>query len=293
MHGAIVGAASAANAATRQARQQQALEQAREAARKLQEEEAKRTRRNKLMAIIGSIVVVALIGTAIFFIVRSGKDQDSGQDWAEFEPAASVFTEGTPENVNDQGGISVGSNLVAGTENEGAPTVTIYFDYLCSYCNQLESTYADELTQMAEDGDITLIYQPVSILGQKFSDLGAAADYYIAANAPEQYLEFHNTTFSEVTEPLFEESANLPVPTAEDLLEVAKEVGVPDDVVSGLEATLADDSYQKWVNFAHEQFGANGLDGTPRVIIDGRELVNWPDGNLTKYAREAAEEAKN
>ncbi|MFT0849109.1 thioredoxin domain-containing protein [Actinomycetaceae bacterium L2_0104] len=270
---------------------QQRREQAREAARKLQEEEAKRTRRNKLMAIIGSIVVVALVGTAIFFIVRSGKDQSSGEDWADFEPAASVFTEGTPENVNDQGGISVGSNLVAGTENEGAPTVTIYFDYLCSYCNQLEGTYADELTQMAEDGDITLIYQPVSILGQEFSDLGAAADYYLAANAPEQYLEFHNTVFSEVTEPLFEEGANLPAPTAEDLLEVANEVGVPDDVVTGLEATLADGSYQKWVDLAYEQFGANGLNGTPRVIIDGRELVNWPDGNLTKYAREAVEGA--
>ncbi len=265
---------------------QERREQAREAARKLQEEEARRAKRNKLMAIIGSVVVVAIIATAIYFIVSSGNKRAQENDWAPFEPAASVFTEGTPENVNDQGGISVGSELVAGTENEGAPTVTIYFDYLCSYCNQLEASYAEELTQMAADGDITLIYQPVSILGQEFSDLGAAADFYIAANAPEQYLEFHNTVFSEVTQPLFEQDASLPVPTTEDLLRVAQEVGVPDDVVTGLETTLADGSFQKWVDLAYEQFGANGLSGTPRAIIDGRELVNWPDGNLTKYARQ-------
>ncbi len=265
---------------------QQRREQAREAARKLQEEESKRAKRNRLLAIVGSVLVVAIIAAAVFFIVRSGNERSQEKDWAAFEPAATVFTEGTPENVNDQGGIAVGSDLVAGTENEGAPTVTIYFDYLCSYCNQLEGTYADELTQMAQDGDITLIYQPVSILGQEFSDLGAAADFYLAANAPEQYLEFHNTVFSEVTEPLFAEDADLPIPTAEDLLRVAKEVGVPEDVVTGLETTLADGSFQKWVDLSYEQFGANGLNGTPRVIINDRELVNWPDGNLTKYARQ-------
>lgn len=268
---------------------QQRREQAREAARKLQEEEAKRTKRNRLLAIVASVLVVALIGTAVFFIVRSGNERTKDEDWAAFQPAASVFTEGTPDNVNDQGGISVGSDLVAGTVNDGKPTVTIYFDYLCSYCNQLEGEYGEELTQMAKDGDITLVYQPVSILGQEFSDLGAAADFYLAANAPEQYLQFHNKVFTEVTEPLFAKDADLPVPTTEDLLRVAKDVGVPDDVVSGLETVLADGSYQKWVDLAYEQFGANGLNGTPRVIIDDRELVNWPDGNLTKYARQAVE----
>ncbi len=272
---------------------QERLEQAREAARKLQQEEEKRAKRNKLLAIGGSLVLVAVIAVAVTLIVRSGssdKDSSSDGEWTDFTRAASVFTaEDTPANVTDQGGITIGSSLKAGTVNEGAPEVTIYFDYLCHWCNLLEGDYAEDLTQMAKDGDITLVYQPVAIMGQDFSTQGAAADFFMAENAPEYYLDFHNTLFEEKTIPLFADDAtDQTLPTVDDILSVAKEVGVPDDTVADLQTAINDGTYDATIQAAYEQWTANGQTGTPGVIINDRQLVDWTEGKLTKYAAEAA-----
>ncbi|MFT3944438.1 MAG: thioredoxin domain-containing protein [Ancrocorticia sp.] len=262
--------------------------QAREAARLLQIEEAKRAKRNRIMVIIGVIVALALVATAVFLVVSNGKKAQQAPD---FTPAASVFVDGTPANVNDQGGISVGADLVAGTANEGAPTVTIYFDYLCSWCNHLEASYGEELTKMAQEGKITLVYQPVVLRGQQFSNAGAIANFFLAENAPDKYLAFSNAIFSQVTGPLFTDASkeSATEPTVDQLIAVATEVGVPADVVANLQAVLADGSYQKWVDLANSQMQANQLSGTPRVIIDGKELADWDNGNLTTYLNELIE----
>lgn len=272
---------------------QQRREQAREAARKLQEQEAKRATRNRILAIVGVIALVAVIAVAVVLIVRSGSNQDdssSDGEWADFNQAASVFTDDRPDNVNDQGGISIGSSLEAGSVNEGAPEVRIYFDYMCSWCNRLENEYGEDLTQMAKDGDITLIYQPVSIMGQDMSDMGATADFFLAENDPEHYLEFHNQLFFEKTNPLFleEQSADQQLPTIDDIVEVAGEVGIDDDTIADLKDAVQQGSYDSTIQDAYDQWTANGQTGTPGVIINDRQLSDWTEGKLTKYAAEAA-----
>ncbi|MGO1859230.1 DsbA family protein [Ancrocorticia populi] len=278
---------------------QERREQAREAARKLQEQEEKRAKRNKILAIVGAIALVAVIALAVVLIVRSGSSDnstgegtESSEDWADFTRADSVFTaESTPENVTDQGGITVGSSLEAGTVNEGAPEVDIYFDFLCSWCNRLENEYSEDLAQMAKDGEITLVYMPVAIMGEDFSTQGAAADFFMAENAPEYFLDFHNTLFEEKTNPLFlDENSDQTLPTIDDILEVAEEVGVPDATVADLETAINDGTYDATIESAYEQWTANGQTGTPGVIINDRQLADWTEGKLTKYAAEAAAE---
>ncbi len=249
--------------------------QAREAARQLQIEEAKRAKRNRILTIVGAIVALALVATAVYLVVSNGKKKELAADWGTVNPAASVFVDGTPGNVNDQGGVTFGSSLSAGSENEGAPVVQVYFDYLCVHCNTLESGHADELSQLAQEGKITLVLQPVGMM-RDFSKLATGALYYLAENAPEQALAFHNKVFSDLTAPLFE-GGTTDDPTAADLLRVAGEVGVPAETLAGLEGILGDGSYSGYGDLAYQQAQANGLSGTPHVIIDGHELMNWPD----------------
>ncbi|WP_182049968.1 DsbA family protein [Changpingibacter yushuensis] len=262
---------------------EQRREAAREAAKRLQEEEARRAKRNLAWTITGVVVVLALVLGAVWLIVSSGKDSsaDNATSSATGEPAFTDFTFGDsqftatlPENVDDMGGISVGSDLTAGSVNEGAPEVRIYFDYLCTHCNDLEAQFGEQLTQMAQDGEITLVYNPVAIMGQDFSSQSAAADFFLAANAPEQYIEFHNAVFSELSSAVFDGSADA-LPTVDQMIGVAKEVGVPDDVVAELQSAVEDGTLDDFVSQATSQFTANGLTGTPSVIVDGQQLTNW------------------
>jgi len=249
--------------------------QAREAARLLQIEEAKRAKRNRILVIVGAIVALALVATAVYLVVANGKKKELSEDWGTFNPAATVFVDGTPGNVNGQGGVTFGSSLNAGTQNESAPTVQVYFDYLCVHCNTLENGHSAELSQLAQEGKITLVLQPVGMM-REFSRIGTGALYYLAENAPEQALAFHNKVFSDLTAPLFESGAT-DDPTAADLLRIAGEVGVPAETLAGLEGVLGDGSYSGYADLAYQQAQANGLSGTPHVIIDGHELTNWPD----------------
>ncbi len=248
--------------------------QAREAARLLQIEEAKRAKRNRIMVIVGVIVALALVATAVYLVVSNGKKQEQSEAWDDYTPAASVFVDGTPGNVTDQGAITFGSSLSAGTVNEGAPTVQIYYDYLCVHCNDLEREHGAELSKLAEDGKITLELHPVGMMDE-FSRVATGAFYYIAENAPEQAFAFNSKVFSELTAPIFSDDAA--TPTAADALKVAGEVGVPEDVLTGLEGVLNDGSYSGYADLAYAQEEANGMSGTPHVIIDNHKLLNWTD----------------
>ncbi len=267
-------------------------EAAREAARKLRIEEAKRAKRNRILAIIASLVVVALVATAVFVIVNSKSKQsailkgaDGTPQYAKFTAGESAFTGSLPANVEKNGGISVGASLTAGSKNEGKPTVDIYFDYLCVHCNDLEAQFGEALTEMAKEGEITLVYHPVEIMHQAFSTHSAAADFFVAQNAPDKYIEFHNKVFSDLSNPVFKEQASLP--TTEDLIKVAKDVGVNDDVASRLEKALNSESLTSLVEQASKQFANDGLTGTPAVIVNGRQLLNWNTA-LAAAIKEAA-----
>lgn len=260
---------------------------AREQVRALQAEAARRDRRNRLIVIVISAVLVVLLGAIIYLIVSNKEEAQQARDIAAGESATAMadttsfafgenaFKDALPKNVNEHGGISVGESLAAGTENAGKPNVQIYFDYLCVHCNELEKTFGAKLTDMAKKGEITLTYFPVDIMRQELSLKGAVADFYLAEHAPEQYLDFHNTVFEELSDPVFSKNAKLP--TASDVLEIAKEVGVSDSVVSDLKKVLDDGSMDSLVEQATTQFQNNGLKGTPTVVVDNAIVNNWPD----------------
>lgn len=261
---------------------EQRREAAREAALRLREEEARRSKRNVIWVVTGVAVVLAIVVGAIWYIVSSSNKSDAGGNgststaqYEDFAFGEKKFSTDLPKNVNEYGGISVGKELAAGTKNKDVPEVSIYFDYLCKFCNQLESDFGQYLTQLAQDGKITLTYYPVSILNQEFSTMGVMADYYIAENAPEQFTTFHNMVFSDLSEPVFESSDPV-APTFDDLVAVAKKAGVPEDVISGMEKAISSGSMDSLVTDGAKQFTSNGLTGTPAVIIDGKKVANWP-----------------
>lgn len=271
--------------------------EAQKKATELRAHQARQSRRNKILAVTGVLVLIALVAFAVAIIIKDGHSKQASvsatttsttQEWADFVRAESVFPEKLPANVNDHGGISLGSNMEAGTVNKGAPAVTIYYDYMCSWCNYLESQYSSDLTQMATNGDITLVYQPVAVIGDEFSIQAAAAEFYVAEHAPKLYAAFHDALFMTTIPVFLTEDYVGNQPSLENITATAAVVGMSDEEVNKLSEAVTNGTYDTFVESANEQWRANGQQGTPGVLIDDRQLVDWTDGKLLEYASEAA-----
>lgn len=258
--------------------------------------EIRRAKRNRLFVILGVLIVVALVATAVYVIVNSSSrsSSDDGGDGVAFSRGENSITAQVPDNVTEWGGISLAAKdgkLTAGAVAEGKPTITIYFDYLCHYCGELEKEYADKLTEMAKNGEITLVYQPVSVVGGENSNNAVQADFYVASVAPDKFADFHNAVFSEMSNPLFDKNGNPQTDFTDDqLLEVAKNAGLNDEQVTGLRDVFANGTYSELVNQVNTQFGVTGLTGTPAAIVDDRQIVRWPNGGLTTAIDKASKE---
>ncbi|RTE49267.1 thioredoxin domain-containing protein [Actinobaculum sp. 352] len=254
---------------------EQRRREAREQAEKLRQEEARRARRNRIFLIVASLLVVALVAVAVYIIMTSSKKTDDA-DSTKFTHKGRVITEQAPKNVGEWGGVSVGKNLVAGTSNKGVPEVTIYTDYACHYCGQLEERFGSQLEEMAKDGEITLTYVPVNIYSDnEYASMGSQADYFIAANDPEHYLAYRALMWSKLSNPYLSAQGNQ-MPQLSDILDVAKEAGLSDELVSQLGDALNSGLYADYVAQVTQQLRVDRKASTPTVLINDDVLENWP-----------------
>lgn len=265
---------------------------AREKARELREQQAKRDKRNKLIAIGGlSAAVVTLVVVAALIIIPSlGPGIAYSADDADSVLPTDVTA---PASAEDTGAIPVGQDGVAGVPAaDGDVVVSVYFDYMCPYCGRFEEANDAELAQLREGGGVTVEYHPVSFLdaqsaGGEYSTRAGNAAAVVADQDPDNYAAFSSALFANQPE---EGTKGL---SDEEIADLATEVGVPDAVVAQFTAT-ADDAdwrtFAPWVAAATNQASADlgGL-STPTVLIDGEQFTGdmYTAGPLTQ-AVEAA-----
>ncbi|WP_418606106.1 DsbA family protein [Georgenia sp. SUBG003] len=66
-----------------------------------------------------------------------------------------------PANTSvEDGGISLGSEMVAGTENPDAPVLDVYLDFACPHCADFEEVNADDIDSLVTAGEATVVYHP-------------------------------------------------------------------------------------------------------------------------------------
>lgn len=238
-------------------------EAAREKARRLREAEEKRQKRNKMLT-IGAILAAILIVALIVVKVITGGEKEKEYDGSA-RPA-------TLANVTDDFGIYFDASGKAGQKVDGVPVVGVFADLMCSACVTFDKSNGADMVPIMQDGKATIIHYPVSTQGTDFSTLGAAAEFYVATYAPDQWLKFKEGLYERSTE-IFAGDRQQPNPN--QIAMIAEEVGVPADVVKDLPASIKADDWTKVVTDATQKFREKGFRLTPTVVIDGKENVNW------------------
>lgn len=249
-------------------------EAARREAERLAAKQAATEKRNRLIIVVASVLVVALIGVAGFFI------------WKESQRTLLTEFEGVrPAASTDTGGITFGSGLEAGTVNEGATEVQIYIDFMCPVCGSYDQVNRDDIRTMLSDGDATVIFHPLNFLDGystegDYSTRATNAFVTAATDAPEAALDLLELLFDN------QPAEGGPGLTDEEIAALAVEAGVPQEVAD----TFADRTYGEWVAVASDQARNDGVTGTPTTFLDGsRWSGDWSTpGTLLQAVRDAA-----
>lgn len=235
-------------------------EAARREAERLAAKQASTEKRNRLIIIIASALVVALIAVAGVIIWQ----QSQRTLLSDFEGA-------TPEHSTDTGGIVFGEGAAAGEPIDGAPVLQIYIDFMCPVCGQYEDVNGADIRTMLEDGAATVIVHPLNFLDDystegDYSTRSAGALALVATEAPDAAYQFMQDLFAN------QPAENGPGLTTEEIGQIALDAGVPQDVVD----QIGDGTYNEWVAVASDQARNDGVTGTPTTLIDGERWTgDW------------------
>ena len=231
---------------------------------------------------IGALVLAVVALVVAVVVVLGNEEKPLGY---QGEAGSISFAEvKAPGAANEDGGIPVGKDLVAGTTNEGAIAVEAIYDYRCPWCAVFEGKNGPDLEALAKEGKITIVYRPVSFLdkaegSKQFSTRAAAAAAIVADRAPEYFLAF-NTALMQ-NQPEKGQGA-----TDDDIAAVARAAGVPEDVVAQLTETAegSERLFARWV-FAATEHADELLGGltTPSVLIDGERFPGPGDDPESLY----------
>lgn len=207
-------------------------------------------------ALIASIVAVVLVLGAIttFVIVHNSSS------------STKVAVAETPVGGLPNGnGINPYPNVKL---QAGAPTVDLYEDFQCPVCKELETNNDSQINAAAQSGKIKLIYHMMTFLDGNFgntaSALAANASYCAAADG--KFAEYHHQNY--LGQPATEGTGY----TAAQVKQFGQKAGITGAALTTFNQCVDANTFAKYVAATETQSGKNGVDSTPSIFFNGKEL---------------------
>ena len=252
--------------ATRRAEQ---LTTAQQAATIRKEQERQEKRRRTYM-VSGAVAVVLVLLLGLGYAVQSSRDT-TGQ------------LASPPVGVLDEYAVPRG--------DAGAPvTVTIYEDFMCPFCGDLEAASRDLLQQYVDDEVVLVEYRILSFLdgasgGSDYSTRAMnALGVVLDTSGQDAAIRFHDLLFEQQPEEGTEGLSD------DDLIDLAVEAGAEEADVAG---PIQDRAFEQWVENAADAASQDEVNQTPTVLVDGEVLEFETIDELVGQLRAAIESAES
>lgn len=240
-------------------------------------------RRQTVLGVIVVAVLIAILCVVGYFIWRDNRSSSTASDSSSTSAAqqeakaelASVKVK--PSAALANGGFLVSKNGL-NKPVKGVPTISIYMDFICPACGEVDRDIDDTLIQMVNAGQVNVEIHPEAFLNDEstdeYSSRAAGAAVYVAQYEPDKLLDVVRAFFSSGYQP--KESQNYkPVSNAMIAAQLEKagvSTQVAKDAVKG--------TYVSWVNaqsavaatdpsLKHPSGELKGELTTPTFIING------------------------
>lgn len=223
---------------------------------------AEARRRNGIIA--GAVIAVLVVAVGIGAIVQAGRNSTSDSS-------------ANPGNTN---GTSNQSVAVVG-KTDAPVTVIAYEDFMCPVCGAFEKTAGPALKQFIADGKVKVEYRSIAFLDRasttSYSTRALNSVGCVVNKDPAAFAEYHDLLFQNQPE---EGGAGLP---DGKLISMAKEAGV-----TGIDSCIKDQEFKGWTQRVTDQSSKDGVNGTPTVLVNGKDVDQPWVGDNTQKAIEAA-----
>jgi protein-disulfide isomerase len=229
---------------------------------------ARQKRQRKVAYAVGIVVILGLVAAIAVAVGRSLSSDDSGGVTGKVV---------VPANI-EAGAFSVG-------DTDAPVTLDLYYDYMCPACGAFESTNAEDLSRLIDQGTIHVNLHVMAFLdeqsqGTEYSTRAGNAYATVVDAAPDKVWTFHNALYTnqphEGTEGLSDDQ----------IASIALRAGVPADVVENFTRGV----HRGWVAQSTQQAFDAGITSTPTVKLNGDMFTgDWSTpGELTEAIETAA-----
>lgn len=218
-------------------------------AAQLQQAKRDKNRRIAVIAVVAVVVIALAVAGALLF------NRFNQADVANVPPNATEARDGIIANP--------------GRASEGAPTVELFLDYQCPACARFEQNFGPTLGQMAEAGEIQLIYRTMTFLDTNLRNDSStrAANAAACADQAGHYADYHNAVFAH--QPTTEGSGFTEDNLTKDFTQLA---GISGGVLDDFNACYTNKRFSGFVNQVDNEAGRAGVQGTPTLHVNGNEL---------------------
>ena len=208
--------------------------------------------------LVAAVVLITLLalGAAVWFGNRSTSPE---------EPTAAGTAAQQPQGATGpEGGIAIAGDNLA----EGAPTLDIYEDPQCPACQQIEQALGPTIKQMADSGQIKVVYHVKTFLDASLNnDASTRAGNGLACAADAgAFQAYHDELY-----------ANPPATEGqgwadEQLQQFASTAGVSGEAMTTWRKCFADRQYTPYLQRVEEATARAGVRSTPTFRVDGEEF---------------------
>ena len=153
----------------------------REALRAQQAADAARARRNRLLAVIAGVLALVVVAGVIGVVVYRHNHR-----------SASTPQITPPSAVGNNGGMWLAA------KKTGVPTLTVFQDYQCPVCKEVEGVVGGYTNELVSKGEINVIYRTQTFLDSNFSSTASlrAAMGAACADTVGHYRAYHDAVYA-------------------------------------------------------------------------------------------------
>jgi protein-disulfide isomerase len=235
-----------------------------------------RRRRTLLVSLAAGALVVgaALVGAGL---VRAN---NTAPDKAPDRVPAAVA-------ADDKAGLELTDGTTAPARAEGTVRVDVYLDFLCPECRRTEKALTSALHNLRVDGDVRVVYHPVSFLDKRSSPAG-----YSTRAASAAACAADQGRFEQYSAELFDRQPPEGGPGLSEaqLIAAGEEAGLTGTRATTFERCVQDRTYTPWASYVTDYAASRKIALTPTVLVAGERVDvtgSDPAAALGRAVREA------
>lgn len=235
-------------------------------AAQIQQAKREKNKRIAIIAVVSAVVIAVVITGALLF------NRFRQAEAANLPPHATPAGDGIVANP--------------GRAQDGAPTVELFLDYQCPACAQFEQNYGPALEQMAEAGDINLVFRTMTFLDANLGNDSStrAANAAACSDLTGRYVQYHNALFAH--QPSNEGLGYTDENLTQDF---PAQAGITGAELQEFTTCYADRTFRGFVNQVDDEAGRSGVTGTPSLHVNGSDadLTQLTDANSLRMLIES------